>query len=190
MTGSGVAFLFVYQMIRQLRQIDTFYAMSGRIDLFNPRPLYGFSRYTATLSVIMFFIIGVSLIDPTAYAAFSATALITYFVGLTLPTLLIFYLPLAGAHHQLVAEKDRLLREVTSRIETMLERLHLVALEQQDYKDVGGMRSVLSALKEEKETIEDLSTWPWRPGTFTRLLSAIFLPVVLALNREVVSRLI
>jgi hypothetical protein len=50
------------------------------------------------------------------------------------------------------------------------------------------MRTVLSALKEERETIEGLSTWPWRPGTFTRMLSAIFLPILLWLLREVLGR--
>lgn len=50
------------------------------------------------------------------------------------------------------------------------------------------MRSVLSALYEEKETIERLSTWIWRPGTFTRMLSAIFLPILLWLIREVIGR--
>jgi hypothetical protein len=135
-TGSGITFLFGYQIIRQLRQIDEFYAMLKQIDLFNPRPLYGFSKYTATLGVFVFFVLGLSIIDPTAYAAFSGAGLVVCFTAFALPTLLIFYLPLAGAHRQLVAEKDRLLQEANLRIETMLERLHAAALEQQDYKEV------------------------------------------------------
>lgn len=188
--SSGATFLFVYQVVRQLRQIGAFYAMPERIDPFNPHPLYGFSRYTATLGVLLFFVVGISFIDPTAYAAYSSLGLVIYFSVLILPTLLVFYLPLAGVHRQLVAEKDRLLLDANSRIETILKRIHVAAFEREDYKDVGGMRSVLSVIREERETIEGLSTWPWRPGTFTRFLSALLLPTVLLLIREFVTRLL
>lgn len=190
MMGGGLFFLFGYQVARQLPQIGEFYAMPDCIDPFNQRPLYGFSRYTATLGVLIFVGILLSIADPTAYAAYSNIGLIAYFSAFGTVTLLVFYLPLSGAHQRLVSEKDRLLQEVNSHITTILERIHTAAIEQQDYQDVGGMRTVLSALREEEETIQGLSTWPWRPGTFTRLLSAIFLPVVLLLIREGVTRLL
>jgi hypothetical protein len=190
MIGGGLAFLFGYQIARQLRQIGSFYAMPDRIDPFKRRPLYGFSRYTATLAVLVLVVILSSFADPTAYAAYSSTALIAYFSFFGVLTLLVFYLPLSGAHRRLVSEKDRLLQEVNSHIATMVARIHSAAFDHQDYQDVGGMRTVLSALKEEEETIQDLSTWPWRPGTLTRLLSAVFLPVVLLLIREVITMLL
>jgi hypothetical protein len=190
MIGSGVACLFGYQVARQLRQIGAFYAIPDRIDPFNRRPLYGFSRYTATIGVIAFIVILVSFADPTAYAAYSNAALIAYFSFFVVLTLLVFYLPLAGAHRRLLSEKDRLLQEVNSRIATILARIHSAAFEQQDYQDVGGMRTVLSALREEEQAIQALSTWPWRPGTLTSLLSALFLPVGLLLIREVITRLL
>jgi len=190
MIGGGLAYLFGYQVARQLRQIGAFYAIPDRIDPFNRRPLYGFSRYTATLGVLVFVVILLSFADPTAYAAYSTTALIAYFSFFIVLTLLVFYLPLAGAHRRLLSEKDRLLQEVNSRIATILARIHSAAFEQQDYQDVGGMRTVLSALREEEQTIQALSTWPWRPGTLTGLLSALFLPVVLLLIREIITRLL
>ena len=190
MIGSGVAFLFGYQVARQLRQIGAFYAIPDRIDPFNRRPLYGLSRYTATLGVLVFVVILLSFADPTAYAAYSNTALIAYFSSFVVLTLLVFYLPLAGAHRRLLSEKDRLLQEVNSRIATILARIHSAAFEQQDYQDVGGMRTVLSALREEEQAIQALSTWPWRPGTLTGVLSALLLPVVLLLIREVITRLL
>ncbi|MGH2620263.1 MAG: hypothetical protein ACRDHG_06785, partial [Anaerolineales bacterium] len=188
MIGSGVFFLFAYQIVRQLRQIGAFYAMPEKVDLFNPRPLYGFSRYTATLGIIIaFFVFGLSPLDPTAYE--SQVVLSTVFLVIPL-ILLVFYLPLSGAHRRLVSEKERLLQEVGSRIQTIVERVHLAAFEQQDYEDVAGMRTVFSTMREEKETIQGLSTWPWRPGTLTGLLSALFLPIVIVLVREIISRLL
>lgn len=190
MTGSGVALLFGYQVARQLRQISAFYAIPDRIDPFNQRPLYGFSRYTARLGVLAFVVILLSFADPTAYAAYSNTVLIAYFSFFVVLILLTFYLPLSGAHRRLASEKDRLLQEVNSHIATILARIHSAAFEQQDYQDVGGMRTVLSALREEEQIIQALSTWPWRPATIRELLSALFLPIVLVLIREVVTRLL
>jgi len=190
MIGSGVFFLLGYQVARQLRQIGAFYAMPDRIDPFNRRPLYGFSRYTATLGVIVFVVFLLSFADPTAYAAYSNAALIAYFSVFVVPTLLVFYLPLAGAHRRLATEKDQLLQEVNSQIATIVARIRSAAFEHKDYQDIGGLRSVLSTLREEAQAIQDLSTWPWRRGTFTGLLSALLLPVVLLLIREVITRLL
>lgn len=187
--GSGFFFLFAYQIVRQLRQISAFFAMPERLDLFNPSPLYGFSRYTATIGIIAIVVVALgALLDPTAYqnpvVLFSSFALIVPLV------LVVFYLPLSGAHRRLASEKEHLLQEVNARIETILDQIDSAAFERQDYGEIAGMRTVFSTMREKKETIEGLSTWPWRPGTFTGLLSAILLPVVLILIREIITRLL
>ena len=184
MIGSGGTLLFGYQVIRQLRQIGAFYAMPEQIDLFNLRPLYGFSRYSATLGIMFFASMALSTLDPTAYKS----EVVFFFSSATIPLIfLMFYLPLSGVHRRLVAEKERLLQEANSRIASILDRIHSAAFDQQDYEGVAGMRAVYSTLKEEKETIQGLRTWPWRPGTLTGLLSALFLPIILALVREIIS---
>jgi hypothetical protein len=187
MLGSAGTFLFGYQVIRQLRQIGAFYAMTERIDLFNLRPLYGFSRYTAALGIMFFTSMALSTLDPTAYKS----QVVFLFSAAIVPIiLLMFYLPLSGVHRHLVSEKERLVQEANSRIATILDRIHLAAFDQQAYEDIGGMRTVFSTLREEKETIQGLSTWPWRPGTLTGLLSALFLPIVVALARDLISKIL
>ena len=185
MLGSGGTFLFGYQVIRQLEQIGAFYAMTERIDLFNLRPLYGFSRYTAALGIMFFISTALSTLDPTAY---ESQVVFAFSVALVPLILLMFYLPLSGVHRRLVSEKERQLQEVNSRIATILERIHSAAFEQQAYEDVGGMRTVFSTLREEKETVHGLSTWPWRPGTLAGLLSTLFLPIILAILRDIILR--
>ena len=126
-----------------------------------------------------------STLDPTAYES----RVVFYFSCALIPLiLLMFYLPLSGVHRRLVSEKERLLQEANSRIATILDRIHSAAFEQQAYGDVGGMHTVFSTLREEKETVQGLSTWPWRPGTLTGLLSALFLPIILALLRDLILR--
>ena len=184
MIASGGTFLFGYQVIRQLRQIGAFYAMPEQIDLFNLRPLYGFSRYSATLGIMFFASTALSTLDPTAYES----QVVFLFSFAVIPLIfLMFYLPLSGVHRRLVSEKERLLQEANSRIASILDRIHSAAFEQQDYEGVAGMRAVYSTLKEEKETVQGLRTWPWRPGTLTGLLSALFLPIILTLVREILS---
>ncbi|MEX2029635.1 MAG: hypothetical protein WD906_01510 [Anaerolineales bacterium] len=187
MIGTGASMLFGYQVVRQLRQMGRFYAMPKQVDLFNLRPLYGFSRYTAAVGIMFFAYIALPTLDPTAYESQLVLATSASAVPLVL---LMFYLPLLGVHRRLVSEKERLLQEVASRIKTILERIHLAAFERQDYADVGGMRTVFSTLREEKETLEGLRTWPWRPGTLTGLLSALLVPILLALLRELVLALL
>lgn len=189
MLGTGTTLLFLYQVIRQLQQIRALYAMPESIDLFKPRPLYGFSRYTAVLGVMVFSyeVLVPLVLDPTAYASQVAY---TGSLALTPLILLMFYLPLSGVHRRLVSEKQRLLDEANSRIAILLERIHQAAIEQQDYRDVGGMRTVFSTLVEEKESLQALRTWPWRPGTLTGLLSALFLPIILVVVREIILMIV
>lgn len=186
MLGTALTLLFAYQVIRQLQQIRAFYAMPEHLDLFNLRPRYGFSRYAAVLGIMIFFYEALLpwILDPTA---FESQVVYTESIALTPLILLMFYLPLSGVHRRLVSERERLLAGANARIATILERIHPAAFEQREYEDVARMRAVYSTLKEEKETVQGLRTWPWRPGTLTGLLSALFLPVILVLVREIIS---
>ena len=185
MLTTGITFLFLYQVIRQLQQIRAFYAMPETIDLFNPRPLYGFPRYTAALGIMIFLYEGLAplILDPTA---FETRLVLIGNIALTPFILLMFYLPLAAIHGRLVSEKERLLAEADARIAAILDRIHSAAFENQGYAEAVGMRAVFSTLVEEKHTIEGLRTWPWQPGTLSGLLSALVLPTILVLIREII----
>lgn len=189
MIATGLALPFLYQLIRQLQQITAFYAMHEDIDLFNLRPLYGFSRYTAVLGIALFLFSALfpELFDPTTFASQFD---LTMNVVSTPLILLMFFLPLWGVHRRLSVEKDHLMEEVNTRIATIQKRIYKAAFEEQGYENVADMRMVLSTLMEEKQTIEGLRTWPWRPGTLTGLVSALLLPVLLMIVREIISMLI
>ena len=126
MLTTGITFLFLYQVIRQLQQIRAFYAMPETIDLFNPRPLYGFPRYTAALGIMIFLYEGLAplILDPTA---FETRLVLIGNIALTPFILLMFYLPLGAIHRRLVSEKERLLAEADARIAAILDRIHSAA---------------------------------------------------------------
>jgi hypothetical protein len=101
----------------------------------------------------------------------------------------IFYISLAGVNQRLIAEKDRLLKRVNGHIKTILDRIHQ-AFEAEDYRETKGLRDTLISLKEEKEMIEAVPTWPWRPSTFRGFVSAIGLPVIIWLIQEFLGQFI
>jgi hypothetical protein len=184
--GSAFIILTIYQLIRQLNIIRNLYTRVAKVDIFNPQLLYGFPRYTATFGVAMFFYIYLApmILDPTAFASNASFAAPVMLVPLILA---MFYLPLAGMHNRLLNEKEALRAEVGGRIRTILRDIHRAAFDKKDFENTNSMIAVHSVLLKEKETIEDLSTWPWRPSTLNGLLSAILLPIVLTILRDVIS---
>jgi len=181
----GIAFVLFYQLIRQLNIIRDLYTHVARADIFNPQPLYGFPRYTAIFGAVLFFYV---YLTPIMLGFNLLASGVTYaFIVFIIPfTLLIFYLPLAGMHNRLVEEKEALRAEVGNRIRIILRDIHRAAFDKKDFEDMNSMIAVHAVLLKEKETIEDLSAWPWRPATLTGLVSAILLPIVLSLVQDVI----
>jgi hypothetical protein len=184
--GSAIGFTFFYQIFRQLRIIKKLYTIAENVDIFNQRPLYGFPKYTATLGIAIFVVLYLAplVLDPTAFASQVSYVATVSFGPLIL---LMFYLPLTGMHDRLVHEKQALIKEANDRIQMIVGEIQKAAFEDKDFADIGGWISVRSVLLDERKKIENLSTWPWRPGTFRGLLSALILPVVLSILRDAIT---
>ena len=184
--AAATILLTIYQLIRQLNIIRNLYTRVAKVDIFNPQLLYGFPRYTAIFGVAIFFYLYLApvMLDPTAFASSLSYATPAVIAPLIL---VMFYLPLAGMHNRLLIEKEALRAEVGGRIRTILRDIHRAAFDKKDFENTNSMIAVHSVLLKEKETIEDLSTWPWRPSTLNGLLSAILLPIVLTILRDVIS---
>jgi hypothetical protein len=175
----SVAMMVFVLVLRQLALIGQFFRDTEKIKISSLSSIYAFSRYTAIVAIWIFFIGNVNavFILPEVYEN-PISAGSVYFLIAT--ALAVFYFPLRGINQRLVAEKEHLLEEVTLRIESTFARIH-DAHDQSDFFQISGLRSMLSALKEERDMIETVPTWPWRPGTVTGLLSALFLPTILSI---------
>ncbi|MEJ2757604.1 MAG: hypothetical protein P8046_03890 [Anaerolineales bacterium] len=184
--GGATLFLVIYYVFRQLRIMRKLYAIADKVDIFNQQPMYGFPKYTSTLAIIFFIynFFAPLILDPTAFA--SEVSYVTT-LGFAPVALLMFYLPLGGMHNRLVREKEALQAEVGDRIKSILREIHRAALDRKDFEHTGAMISVHTVLLKEKEAIDSLNTWPRRPGTFRGLLSALLLPVVLSILRDVIT---
>lgn len=184
----GIGVPLIYQMIRQLRSVRDFYAMTEKIDLFDLSPIYGFSKFTATAAIWMVILIFITPFLLTR-EFFETTLLSVQNLIFAIVILAMFYLPLSDVNKRLASEKSRLLKEVDARIEIMRERIH-TAFEKEDYREIGDKRNLLLALREEKVDMEAISTWPWQRSTITALISALVLPIVLIILQQIITNIL
>lgn len=176
-----------FQLLRQAQIMRSLYLRAEKIDLFNLYPLFGFSKYVALGGALVFFqsVVLPFGINPTAYNVAE-----NLFFGVTsaMATLGVFFYSLWGVNRQLVGRKRQILTEINSKIETMFQRIHS-AFETEDYAEIAGMRTMLSALQDEKSAIQVVRTWPWEPGTLSWLVSALLIPLLITFLREYIVNL-
>jgi hypothetical protein len=79
-----------------------------------------------------------------------------------------------------VLEKRRQLTEVDQRMKTVLVRLHQL-IDEDDLTEVSRLNEVLKGLTTERQILEKIPTWPWRPGLFMGFVSVVLIPIVLFL---------
>jgi hypothetical protein len=172
--------------IRQLRMITNCYARSENIDLFNLGPVYEFSKYAAVVGVYIFFATAglTIIIKPTTFDSPFVMRQMYFWIVAILVT---FFYPTIGINGKLRAKKESLLDNVNQRIKLTLSKMQFSELKRKEIAEVGEIGSVLKGLKDELEILENLRTWPWRPGTVSGLLSALLLPLVIGLIRELLA---
>jgi hypothetical protein len=187
--GINTAMILIscYQSWRVLAAVQRIQARVVRPDLFQRQPLFAFSRLTSYVAIC---IAGASYLF---YLAFPATMANPPAYGLmfllALPlSLASFFLPLAGMHGRMVAEKERLLDDIGRRIKSIRETFHQ-HLDVMELAGIDGMNKALASLMLEEEYIRKIRTWPWEPGTLSAVLTATFLPISLFVIERLLLRL-
>jgi hypothetical protein len=187
---SALFFVFVYHILRQLRLVAAIHAMAKYINLFQLSPVYAFSSLTARTGLVMLLYINYNYLlyfylivpgtrpGPVEYLALGFMFLVA---------LACFVLPLNGIHQRLMEEQSRLLAEANRRFELTISALHQQVDEGQ-YGGMLGLQNALGGLRAEREMIERISTWPWRPETLRGFLSAVGLPILLYLATRLLGR--
>ncbi|MDX1438234.1 MAG: hypothetical protein R3335_15605, partial [Anaerolineales bacterium] len=183
-TIGGVIF---YYSFRQLVLVNRIVRMAGQFDLFQLDPVYAFSRLTSQTAIAWVIMLSLTLVlFPLELATGPILLMIFGQVALAAAA---FALPLWVVHQRLVAEKRGLLADVNRRVVAMLSRLHQ-DLDNKEFGEVSGLNNALSGLIVERDLIGKCPTWPWRAGTLTGVLTAIFLPILLFLIQVVLGNLL
>ena len=169
--------ILVYHSLRQLRLVSRIHALAIRVDLFQPGPLYAFSRLTSRTGIGLILLIAptVFLIPSTAQAAVTA---LVWLAPVAIIAVATFVGPLMGMHRRIADEKGRLEAEVGRRIGDTMTAIH-DSVDRRERADADALNKTLASLIAERELVGRLPTWPWQAGTLGAVVSAIVLPVAL-----------
>lgn len=184
----GSAFLFgvtLYHTVRQLRLVNRINSNHIQVDLFNLRPLQAFSKITATTALgLMAFIYSWMLINPDLFAD---PILVGYILAFTFLAVLVFILPLQGAHRLIQLEKDKTLHDLELRLAAVFARFNQ-RIDDNDIAAADELSGAIATLEIQHRQISAVSSWPWSSETARFVLTAIALPLVLMLVQFFVLR--
>jgi hypothetical protein len=182
----AVALLLIHAWI-QLRAVVRIHRMAARVDLFDVSPVHAFARLTAATGV-GFLLVGILILgDPTARrdSLFYASEAI----GVMVVAAITFAVPLWGMHERLVAEQQRLLREVNVRLQQTMERIGAMA-RAAELDGIDRFATAQAALIGQRELIARLSTWPWSTGTIRGFATTLLIPVAIWLITRLLDRVV
>jgi hypothetical protein len=173
----GIAFIFIYMVVRTLKLINRLFEKIEKVDIFNQNSIYAISRYSAWLIFIISLPVSSVYIFAPGFTAITNNYLLSSLVVLYLLVFAIFWLPLRGINRKLILEKRRLLIEVNNRITNTFGLLH-ARVDTHKFGNIAELREALESLKIEKEMVEALHTAPWKASTITGLVTAVLLPLI------------
>lgn len=188
LTGASFSclFLVLFQSIRQLRLVNTLHARATDINLFQLGPAQALSGLTARTGFgLIAFITYSRLVEGPGINNLVVGSLLV--MGIL--AVVVFVIPLLGMRSRLSAEQARLVSEVNARLQRTIQQIH-EHVDAGQHEEVARLRTTMSALNEERQLIEGISTWPWRTSTFRGFASTLLLPIVLWLVQRLLARLV
>lgn len=172
---------------RQLAQIRGLYEQAEHLSILYPDQSYAFSTVTAATLLSWAGLIYVTVAIIPGLITNPVYLPVTLALVLTLVTS--FASVLIGVNRRLKREKAALRDDVIRHLQRAFEELR-GKFNAGELDEMAALRQAVSAMREELEFINRLSTWPWQPGTTAGVLSALILPAVVVLIQEVVRRLL
>ncbi|MGD2251791.1 MAG: hypothetical protein PVF70_02630 [Anaerolineales bacterium] len=178
--------VLVYHTIRQLRLVNSIYARHARINLFDLRPIYAFSKLTATTAVgLLIPEYGWMLINPELMRnplGLGGT------LAFTILSVAVFALPLLGAHRLMEHKKQRMLHQLDLGFEAVFARFNK-SFGDGDFAAVDRLNGTIASLETQYRRISSIPTWPWRHETARFVMSVIATPLILTIVQFLIGRL-
>ena len=193
---NGLLGVFMLKAVRHFLDVARIHREAPRIDLFEPAPLYAFSRLTSQTALGMLFLLAVLVpsLAPTYFAATAAAdttrlGFVSLIVLLVTSATGMFVLPLYGMHRRIVAEKERLQAASGSRLTAVLADLDR-DVRGGDLGRADGLNKQLASVLAERDLLARLPTWPWQAATLRAFVSALILPVLVYVLARAAERIV
>lgn len=184
----SAAFLYgvlFYHTIRQLRLVNTITSDRTRINLFNLGPLQAFSILTATTAIgLVAGFYAWMLINPDL---FSEPVILGIMTVITILSLIVFGWPLYGVHRRMTIAKEMALHEIDLRFEEAFSKFNQ-SMHGDDDAVIDRLNGMIATLAIQHRRISGIPTWPWKPETARFALTAIALPLILAVLQLLVRQ--
>jgi hypothetical protein len=188
--GAGSWFInsqFSYRVIHQMVWVGRIYGRHTRVDLNHLKATAALTRLsgrsaTASILVVSGYGLGFALTGDSRAA-------IDVLIPNFMLVLVVFLLPLLGAHRLLEGERDRRLREIGAGASRAMAALE-AAVADGRYADVPPIKDAYHALDLERTRVAHIPTWPWAPGTLRGVLATGFLPILIWLIQFGLTRLL
>ncbi len=180
--------VFCFRVFRQLRLVSRIYGSTEKIDLYYLKPVYSLSRLAlwTSLSVVIIMDLNTVIFVPQLLASRTFDIVSVSAILLALAT---FLTPLYGIKRRIADTKDQLMASTAREIESAYNLL-TEAIGSGDSKKLSDVKAILDLVHRKKEFVHSIPIWPWNPGTFTALLSALLLPSILGILSRVFQRIL
>ena len=193
---NGLLGVFVLKAARHLLDVARIHREAPQIDLFDPAPLYAFSRLTSQTALSILFLAGV-LVPSLAPTYFMADAVaestrlgfVSLIVGLVVFATAMFVLPLYGMHRRIATEKERLQGANGARLTAVLGELER-DVRTGDLARADGLNKQLASVLAERDLLGKLPAWPWQAATLRAFVSALLLPVLVYVLARAAERVV
>jgi hypothetical protein len=181
--------IVIYHGARLLKAVTRLYALVDQVNIFHQQPLYAFSGLSFQASLFWIAFANLSFFSLVIESSFDNVKPVDfYFWGvMMLLAIATFLIPPWGIHNRLVDAKVDIQEETSMQIDAVQQKLFL-AINKEDFKKIEGLNHAASSLYAMHEQLKAVPTWPRKPGAFRNLLSAVFLPMLLWILQELVSR--
>ena len=179
--------IFVLHTVQQLRVINTLYTQYTRVDMFDPAPVYAFSRLSAQTAIG---VILLQVIWQTGESWLAADA-VTLATGAVVVLLAVvaFVWPLRGLNRLLVKEKQRLKSVAGQRLKASIESFNR-GVDKAAPEEVEALLASIQGADLELQIVNRMPTWPWQPGTLRGVAGAVLLPLFLWLLTRTLEEVI
>lgn len=169
--------LLIYRVFRQIKMMRRLLANIDA-DIFNPQPVYALSSYGAAVAIAVFLAQTVPSLPLSNFFVTPGAIINVYVIAVLV--LVVFFIPLNQINKRMRSNKEYLLAELGNDLKQVQVGIHK-AVSKKQFSEVDKMRGTLSALREERELIQKLPTWPWQPETLRNLLTPFLIPVAVFL---------
>ena len=165
----------IIRIIRQVRIVNDLHHKAENIKLLHLFSAHSFAKLTAsTGGGFIIFLSMAILYNPTLI---TGANMIGTFFGL-ICAILIFVIPLISMRDRLEIEKQFQLKKISDLLQMTLDQVN-ETVGSKKASNISEIRLRMSALIEERELVEKISTWPWNTGTIRGFVSTLVIPILL-----------